>query len=164
MPVCDRIACERTRRCTGRARGAQTDAGEMECIIRRITIFHVPRSIFVLDIVTAAEMLRYSGRNTDAHPLVRSSRRGFSLATPETIPLLYRRPSERNVCVSSYHNRVARQHLSRVFTVSSSGKRRLGEKLRWTISLVTPDYSSFCTQLLRKVASTSLTKRSSGER
>lgn len=41
--------------------------------IRRITIFHVPRSIFVLDIATAREMLRYCGERemqTIAHPLM----------------------------------------------------------------------------------------------
>lgn len=67
---------------------AQTDAGEMECIIRRITIFHVPRSIFVLDIVTAGEMLRYCDGNTEAHPSTRDrATRGFSRVARETIVL-----------------------------------------------------------------------------
>jgi len=58
----------------------------MECIIRRITIFHVPRSIFVLDIVTAGEMLRYCEGNTEAHPSTRDRVvEGFSRVARETV-------------------------------------------------------------------------------
>jgi len=61
----------------------------MERIIKRITIFHMPRSIFVLDIVTAGETLRYREREMQPRMPHRCADRAVGAFPSETIaPLI----------------------------------------------------------------------------